>query len=101
MLKATTLMPLMAFSLLGACSQPLALNRPPPPPERLVCAALPAAPDISPLVAFTASNGALVYSKADVDVRDAGIARYIVAVRGAWFSCSSSLEWVRDYYAAD
>lgn len=99
MLKLT--IGILSTLFLAACSQTLDLNRPAPPHERLVCAALPAAPDISPLEAVTASNGALVYMKADVDARDTGIARYIVAVRGAWFDCSSNLEWVRDYYAAD
>jgi hypothetical protein len=56
-------------------------------------------PDLTPLTAFQASNGAMVYLKADVDARDAKIAPYIVELRGAWFSCSSQLEWNRDYWA--
>jgi len=41
----------------------------------------------------------MVYLKADVDARDAKIAPYIVELRGAWFSCSSQIEWNRDYWA--
>jgi len=84
---------------LTSCGQPIKLNPPPPPPERLVCEKLPVKPDVLPLVAFTAQNGALVYYKADVDARDAKIAAYIVAIRGAWFSCKSNLGWNRDYFA--
>lgn len=65
-----------------------------------MCAELPAKPDVLPLVAFVAENGALVYSKADVDARDVLIAEYIVEVRGSWFSCHSQLGWNRDYFAA-
>lgn len=89
---------LCALALAG-CGERIEVGRPAPPPERLVCEALPAKPDLAPLVAYTASNGALVYSKADVDARDAQIAKYVVLVRRAWFSCSSQLAWVRDYEA--
>lgn len=96
-MKQLLLLPL--FFGLAAC-ETIKVGPPPPPPERLVCEALPAKPDVSPLVAFTAQNGALVYFKADVDARDAKIAPYIVELRGAWFSCSSQLGWNRDYQAA-
>ena len=96
-MKQLALLPL--FFTLTACPQPIKLNPPPPPAERLVCEELPAKPDVSPLVAFRAENGALVYSKADVDARDVKIAGYIVSLRGSWFSCSSQLAWNRDYFA--
>lgn len=96
-MKHLTILPL--FFILAAC-ETIKVGPPPPPAQRLVCEELPAKPDISPLVAFAAENGALVYYKADVDARDAKIAPYIVELRGAWFSCSSQLGWNRDYYAA-
>ncbi len=83
---------------LAACGEPIKLNPPPPPADKLVCAELPSPPAVEPLEAFQGSNGALVYPKADVDARDAHIARWIVSLRDAWFSCSSQLGWVRDYY---
>jgi len=88
---------MLLMPFLASCQQPIEVGRPAPPAERLVCDPLPAAPELAPLVAYTASNGAKVYMKADVDARDALIAEYVVNVRGAWFSCSSQLEWVRDY----
>lgn len=86
--------------LCAACGEPIKLNPPPPPADKLVCAELPSPPAVEPLEAFQASNGALVYPKADVDARDSEIARWVVELRGAWFSCSSQLGWVRDYYDA-
>jgi hypothetical protein len=32
--------------------------------------------------------------------REGETANYIVALRGAWFSCSSNVDWNRDYNAA-
>lgn len=84
---------------LAICQPAIDLGTPPPPNERMVCEALPQAPQIGALQAFEAANGALVYLKADVDARDAKIAPYVVQLRGAWFSCSSQLEWIRDYYS--
>ena len=98
MLKQTTVTLLMAF--LAACHQPIKLNPSPPPDDYLVCETLPAAPDLAPLEAYTASNGAKVYLKPDVDNRDAAIASYIIALRGAWFSCSNQLRGVAEYYKA-
>lgn len=65
----------------------------------MVCAGLPAVPKIEPLTAFVAGDGIIAYNKPQVDERDVTIARWIVDVRGAWFSCSNQLERVRDYYA--
>jgi len=69
---------------LTACpGEVIEVNAPPPPQEYLTCAAMPAAPDLSALQAFEASNGALVYPKPEVDARDAKIARWVVELRGA------------------
>lgn len=89
-------MPLMAF-LMACPGERIEVNAPQVPDEYLTCDKLPAAPDVEPLRAFQASNGAMVYYKADVDARDAKIAPYIVAIRGAWFSCSNQLGRARDY----
>jgi hypothetical protein len=97
-MKHLILLPL--FFTLTACPEPIKLNPPPPPAERLICDELPAKPDVLPLQAFAAENGAQVYFKADVDARDQKIAGYIVQVRGSYFSCYSNLGWVKDYYGA-
>ena len=84
--------------LLTACGgETITVNAPPPPAEYLTCSALPDTPDLSPLTTFEASNGAMVYYKAETNERDTAIARYIVALRGAWFDCSNQLGRVRDY----
>ena len=82
---------------LGACST-IDVGAPPPPAERLVCEPLPDAPDLTPLEAISGIGGVMVYRKADVDARDALIAPYVVNLRGAWFSCSSQIQWNRDYH---
>ena len=89
--------PLMLYSL-TACDPAINLGKPAPPAERLVCDPLPVAPNVTPLTAFQASNGAWVYYKADVDARDAQIAPYVVQIRQSWFSCSNQLAWNRDYW---
>lgn len=89
---------ILSMLCLTACD-PIKIGPPPPPAEKLVCKGEPSKPDISPLQAFQAENGALVYSKADVDARDAKIAVWIVSYRGSWFSCSSNLEWNKNYWA--
>ena len=73
------------------------LNPPPPPAERLVCAELPAPPNLQPLEVFVAGDMRF-YLKSDVDARDRLIAEWIIAHRDSWFSCKSQLEWVSDYY---
>ena len=70
---------------LGAC-ETIDLGPVRPSADKFVCEALPETPDLRPLQAFQADNGAWVYLKADVDARDARIATYIVNLRGAWFS---------------
>lgn len=95
MQKLLTATLLTAF--LTSCST-IDVGPPSPPADKLVCALLPAQPDIEPLEAFQAQNGAMVYYKADVDARDAKIAPYIVNLRGAWFSCSSNLAWNKTYH---
>lgn len=89
---------ILSMLFLGACKT-IDLGKDEPPADRLVCAVLPAKPEISPLKAFEASNGAMVYLKADVDARDAKIGDYVVNLRGAWFSCSNQVAWNRDYWA--
>jgi hypothetical protein len=88
---------LIAFSL-TSCHEIIEVGTPPPPQSYMVCEQLPDTPSLEPLQAFEASNGALVYYKADVDARDAQIAPYVVELRGAWFSCSNQLQRVSDYY---
>lgn len=89
-----------SIALLTACGgERIDVGIPPPPASYMVCEELPVAPDLSPLEAITLADGRQVYLKADVDARDGSIARYIVAVRGAWFSCSNQLQRVSDYYA--
>ena len=98
MLKILAVMPLMGC--LAACNDQIDLGIPPPPASYMVCEELPAAPELAPLSAIVLDDGREVYLKADVDARDVPVARYIVEVRGAWFSCSNQLERISDYYAA-
>ena len=96
-----TLWTLCSISLLTACGgETITVNAPPPPASYLICDTLPEPPDISPLTPIVASNGTKVYLKAEVDTRDGEIARWLIAVRGAWFSCANQLAKVRDYYEA-
>jgi hypothetical protein len=89
---------LCGIAALSACHEPIEVGLPPPPREWMVCEKLPVAPDLEPLVPFQLSDGRTVYLADDVNARDAQIARYVVAVRGAWFSCANNLEKVRGYY---
>ena len=95
-MKTMALLPLCAVM---ACTQPIELGRPAPPPERLVCKELPVTPDLSPLESVSMTDGVVYYRKADVDDRDGSIARYIVELRGAHFDCRSQLQWNADYYS--
>lgn len=83
---------------LTACGPDIKVNPPAPPREWMVCEELPAKPDLKPLEAINLPDGRVVYLKADVDARDGQIARYVVAVNGAWFSCANQLAKVREYY---
>lgn len=84
--------------LLASCAPNINTGRPLPPPERFICDALPERPDLPALQPFVTDKGVRVYSKAEVDARDANIAQYIIDVRGAWFSCSQGLKWLDRYY---
>lgn len=87
--------------LLTACSnkaEKIALNTPPPPDSYMVCEEMPEIPDLRPLQAFELQDGKVVYLKQEVDSRDYKIARYIVETREAWFSCSTQLQSIKDYY---
>lgn len=81
---------------LVACGAPVRIAK--PPADKMVCAELPAPPKLTPLdwskVQTVAEAKALVFA------REGETADYIVAVRGAWFSCSSTVAWHRDYNAA-
>jgi hypothetical protein len=91
--------PLCTFMALAACTPPIKVAAPPPPREWMVCEALPERPDLAPLVPFQLSDGRRVYLVDEVNARDSSIARYIVAVRGAWFSCANNLQKVKDYHS--
>ena len=94
-----TLLTLCSASLaLTACGEPIKLNPPPPPADYMVCESLPEKPELQPLKAITLDDGRVVYLKSGVDARDGKIARFIVDVRGAWFSCSNQLAKMLDYY---
>lgn len=89
------------FSLaLAACGEPIEVNPPPPPPEYLTCKEMPTAPDLSPLEAFVLPDGRTAYLKPETDARDAHIARYVVALRGAYYDCAGQLGRVKDYVEA-
>ena len=69
-----------------------------PPSEKLVCDALPATPKLTPLdwsKMVTVDQARVLVLKREGETAD-----YIVALRGAWFSCSSDVDWNRDYNAA-
>ena len=88
-----------AFFSLSACQKPIKVNPPPPPADYLVCQILPERPDLEPLEAIETDNGAKVYPKPQTDARDAVIARYVISLREAFFSCANQLNRVSDYYA--
>lgn len=92
----------LILCMLGAtaCGPKAELGPLPPPAERLTCKELPQKPDLKPLEAFALPDGTLAYRKADVDTRDGAIARYIVAMHGAYFDCRRTVEWHKDYYEA-
>ena len=88
------LLPLIA---LAGCKT-IDVGFPPPPQDSFICAELPNKPDLEPLDVITLNDGRKVYSKPQVDARDAEIAYYIVGVRGAFFSCKSALQFQADYW---
>lgn len=83
---------------LTACNEPVRLGPLPPPPERLVCQEMPQRPDLKPLEAFKLPDGTLAYRKADVDLRDGYIARYVVGTQEAYFDCRRTVEWHDTYW---
>lgn len=89
---------LLCASLTACGGETITVNAPPPPASYLICDTLPEPPDISPLTPIVASNGTKVYLADEVNARDSKIARWIVDVRGAWFSCKNNLQRVSDYY---
>jgi hypothetical protein len=82
--------------LLTACPGPVRIAK--APADKLVCAALPAAPKLTPL--DWAKVQTVEEAKALVFAREGETAEYIVQLRGSWFSCSSTVAWHRDYNAA-
>jgi hypothetical protein len=91
---------LAMFALASCGGETIKVGTPPPPASYMVCDELPAKPELAPLEAITLPDGRQVYLKRVTDERDAQIARYIVGMRGAWFSCHNQLAKVRDYYEA-
>lgn len=89
---------LASLFLTTACHKPIEVGLPPPPADWMVCEKLPAKPDLKPLVPFVLSDGRTVYLVDDVNARDSHIARYVLAVEGAWFDCANNLEKVRGYF---
>lgn len=94
-LKIAALSTLCSISL-TACPGPVRIAK--PPAERLTCAELPAAPKLTPLDWATLQT--VDQAKALVFKREGEVAEYVVQLRGAWFSCSSTIAWHRDYNAA-
>jgi hypothetical protein len=96
-LKIAALSTLCLISLTaGSCNAPVRIAK--PPVERMTCAALPAVPKLTPLDWSKVQT--VEEAKALVFAREGETGEYIVQLRGAWFSCSSTVEWHRDYNAA-
>ena len=86
----------MVLFLVPGCAKPVRIAK--PPADKMVCAALPKAPKLTPLDWSKVQT--VDEAKALVFAREGETADYIVALRGAWFSCSSTVAWHRDYNAA-
>jgi hypothetical protein len=96
-LKIAALSTLCLISLTaGSCGERVRIVK--PPADKLVCEALPTAPTLTPLDWATVQS--VEQAKALVFAREGETAGYIVALRGAWFSCSSVVGWHRDYNGA-
>jgi hypothetical protein len=89
---------LIMLPLTACAGERITVNAPPPPREWMVCEALPERPNLAPLVPFVLSDGRTVYIVDEVNERDSSIARFIVAVQGAWFDCANKLAMVKDYH---
>jgi hypothetical protein len=87
---------LISAALLTACPTPIRIAK--PPADKLQCAPLPDAPRLTPL--DWANVTSIEEARALVFRREGEVADYIVRLRGAWFSCSSTVAWHRDYNAA-
>lgn len=92
----TVVLSTLFLTSLSACPGPVRIAK--PPADKMVCAALPATPKLTPL--DWAKVRTIDEAKALVFAREGETAEYIVAVKGAWFSCSSTVAWHRDYNAA-
>lgn len=87
---------LISASVLTACAPPIRIAK--PPADKLTCAPLPDAPKLTPL--DWAKVQTVDQAKALVFAREGAVAEYIVSLRGAWFSCASTVSWHRDYNEA-
>lgn len=85
----------MVLFLAPGCTKAVRIAK--PPADKMVCAELPAPPKLTPL--DWAKVQTVEQAKALVFAREGETADYIVAMRGAWFSCSSTVAWHRDYNA--
>lgn len=85
----------LCFASLTAGSCQPSVRIPKPPADKLVCAELPADPKLTKLDWSKVQT--VEEAKALVFTREGEIADYIVLLRGAWFSCSSTVAWHRDY----
>lgn len=79
----------------GSCQQSVRIAK--PPADKLTCAEIPADPKLTPL--DWAKVQSVEEAKALVFRREGEVADYIVALRGAWFSCRSTVQWHADYNA--
>ena len=89
-LKIAVLLTLCSISL-SACAETVRIAK--PPSDKLVCAALPADPKLTPLDWSKVSS--IEEAKALVFRREGETSDYIVLLRGAWFSCSHTVAWHR------
>jgi hypothetical protein len=74
----TIIAPVCLALMVSGCSTQRVVTAIKPPPERLVCANEPDAP-----------SG---------EITDAVTADYLIAIRGSWQDCSSSLKWISEYF---
>lgn len=96
-LNSLVLVILAALALgVAGCGAPVRIAK--PPPERLVCEALPAPPRLTQLDWDAVQS--VGEAKALVFAREGETAGYIVRLRAAWFSCSATVGWHRDYVEA-
>ena len=98
-MKPAHLIVCSSLAIAGCGNTPIEVGMPPPPAEWLTCEKMPVAPDLKPLERIALPNGGFAYLVPETNARDAQIARYIVALRGAHFDCWNKLEQVRGYHA--